>query len=120
MSFLKLLLDENVDDLFARELLRLESDLVVWSVGAPGAPPKGTLDPELLAWCEERDFVLVTNNRKSMPVHLASHIAAGRHIAGIILLNATLPIGKTIDELWLIATSGDASRFRDQISYLPI
>lgn len=89
-------------------------------MGAPGAPAKGTLDPELLGWCEEHSFVLVTNNRKSMPVHLASHVAGGGHIAGIILLNAALPVGVTIDELRLIATVGDAARFCDQISYLPI
>ncbi len=37
-----------------------------------------------------------------------------------LLLDATLPPGDTLDELWLIATSGDPVRFRDRISYLPI
>jgi hypothetical protein len=120
MTFLKLLLDENVDDLFGRELLRRDTEVVVWSIGAPGAPPKGTSDPQLLIWCEERGFLLVTNNRKSMPAHLSDHLKAKRHTPGIILLNATLSVGANIDELWLIATSGDAVRFEDCITYLPI
>lgn len=120
MSFLKLLLDENVDDLFGRELLRRETELTVWSVGAPGAPPKGTLDPDLLVWCEEHGFLLITNNRKSMPTHLADHLKTNRHTPGIILLNATLSVGANIDELWLIATSHEPARFEDRITYLPI
>lgn len=119
-SFICILFDENVDGLFVGLLANRESELVVWQVGAPGAPPKGTADPDLLIWCEERKFMLVTNNRKSMPVHLKDHLNAGRHILGIILLNATLSVRENIDELWLIAISGDAARFQDRISYLPI
>jgi hypothetical protein len=55
-----------------------------------------------------------------MPAHLSDHLKAKRHTPGIILLNATLSVGANIDELWLIATSGDAARFEDCITYLPI
>jgi hypothetical protein len=36
--------------------------------------------PEVLLWCEEYGFVLVTNNRSSMPVHLEEHLAQGHRI----------------------------------------
>jgi hypothetical protein len=36
-----------------------------------------TLDPEILLWCEAHRFILVTNNRRSMPRHLADHLAMG-------------------------------------------
>nr|WP_293128835.1 DUF5615 family PIN-like protein [Microcoleus sp. bin38.metabat.b11b12b14.051] len=49
-------------------------------MGEPEAPSRGTLDPEILKWCEEYNFILVTNNRKSMPVHLTDHLAERRHI----------------------------------------
>ena len=60
-------MDENVDPLYQIQLLRREPKLIVWAVGDEGAPPKSTLDPEILIWCEEHGFVLVTNNGTSMP-----------------------------------------------------
>ena len=77
---LKYLLDENVDLIYQTQLQRRNPHLVVWAVGDPGAPPKSTLDPEILCWCEEYNCLLVTNNRKSMPIHLTDHIAQGRHV----------------------------------------
>ncbi len=82
---LKFLLDENVAPLYQTQLRQRKPDLVVWIVGDPGTPPKSTLDPEILYWCEEHGFVLVTNNRKSMPVHLIDHITEGHHVPGILI-----------------------------------
>ena len=65
MSAMRLLLDENVDPFYRQELLRREPRLVVWRVGDISAPPDSTLDPDILIWCEQHAFILVTNNRKS-------------------------------------------------------
>ena len=54
------LLDENLPPLYREQLLRLQPDLTVWMVGDPGVPPKSTLDPEILIWCEQNQFILVT------------------------------------------------------------
>jgi len=70
---IKYLLDENLPPLYRVQLLRLEANLTVWMVG-PGVPPKSTLDPEILIWCELNKFILVTNNRSSMPIHLQAHL----------------------------------------------
>ncbi|MEH1922927.1 hypothetical protein [Nostoc sp.] len=56
-----------------------EPEIAIKVVGESGTPPKSTLDPEILCWCEDNNFILVTNNRTSMPVHLAEHIAVNRH-----------------------------------------
>jgi hypothetical protein len=100
---IKYLLDETVDPYYQTQLLLREPDLVVWRVSDPGTPLKGTLDPEILCWCEEKRFILVTNNRKSIPVHLAEHISSDRHVPGIIILNFKLSIGENLEELILIA-----------------
>jgi hypothetical protein len=113
-------MDENLDPLYKRQLLLKKPDLIVYAVGDPGTPPKGTLDPEILCWCQENDFILITNNRKSMPVHLSIHLAQGRHVPGIITLNAEMSIGETIEELLLIAEAGIASDYQDRIEYLPV
>lgn len=117
---LKYLMDENIDPVYINQLRRRKPDLVIWAVGEPDTPIKGTLDPEILCWCEEYDFVLVTNNRKSMPVHLADHIAEGRHMPGIFILNPNLSIGQNIQELILLAEYSFKNEHQDQIVHLPI
>ncbi|MBW4581625.1 MAG: DUF5615 family PIN-like protein [Tildeniella nuda ZEHNDER 1965/U140] len=112
-------MDENVDPLYQKQLRRLNPDLVVWAVGDPGAPAKGTLDPEILHWCEEHTFILVTNNRASMPLHLADHIAHDRHIPGIFILSSDLSVGQSLDELQLIAEASLEGEYQDQMIYLP-
>lgn len=114
------LMDENVDPVYQTQLLWRELDLVVWAVGDEGAPPKSTLDPEILIWCEEHGFILVTNNRTSMPPHLADHLAQGRHVPGIFILNPNMGIGETIDELILIALGSADDEYQDGIRYLPL
>lgn len=106
--------------MYTTQMRRKYPDLVIWAVGEIGTPPKSTLDPEILLWCEEHHFILVTNNRKSMPVHLEDHLAKGHHIPGIFILNPDLSIGQNIDELLLIADGSLECEYQNQIIYLPI
>ncbi|WP_373526449.1 DUF5615 family PIN-like protein [Nostoc sp.] len=117
---LKYLLDENVDPAYVRQLRRQKPDLAVRMIGEPATPPKGTLDPEIISWCEATKFILVTNNRKSMPVHLADHLAQGQHIPGIFILNPNLSIGENLDELLVVAEGSFDDEYQDRIEYLPL
>ncbi|WP_287358697.1 hypothetical protein [Moorena sp. SIO3B2] len=49
---IKYLLDENVDHIYQTQLRLYKPDLVVLVVGGSDAPPKRTLDPDILCWCE--------------------------------------------------------------------
>ncbi len=113
------LLDENVDVAY-RDQLTARGSWSVRIVGDGTAPPKRTIDPDILIWCEEHDFVLVTNNRRTMPRHLADHLAAGRRVPGIVMLDEDLGIGGNIDELLLVAGASHSDELRDRITYLPI
>lgn len=117
---LKYLLDENVDRVYQTQLLQREPSLVVWAVGDPGAPARSTLDPEIICWCEAYNFVLVTNNRTSMPPHLTDHIAQGRHVPGIFILNPNLSIGENLEELILMALASEENEYQDRIVHLPL
>lgn len=117
---LKFLMDENVDPVYITQIRRRQPDWVIRSVGEPATPPRGTLDPEILIWCEENDFVLVTNNRTSMPQHLSAHNAQNRHVPGVLILNPNLSVGETLDELILIAEVVAGDELRDRIEYLPL
>jgi hypothetical protein len=117
---LSYLLDENVPRALQTALSRKAPELPVWRVGGRGAPPRGTPDPEILRWCEERKVVLVTNNRGSMPVHLQHHLAQGRHVPGIFIMDTGVSLAETADELVLIAGATEPYEHQDLIRFLPL
>lgn len=55
-----------------------------------------------------------------MPVHLAEHLAEGRHVLGILILGVDLSIGENLEELILIAEAAFDDEFSDQIVNLPL
>lgn len=114
------LLDEHIALLYRTQLMRQAPDLVVRMIGDPDDPPRGTLDPEILIWCEIHDFILGTNNRKSMPKHLAGHLAEGHHVPGIFIIDPSKDIGETLTELIIIAGASFPKEYQDRFEYLPL
>ena len=114
------LLDENVNPRLRRALKGRSPELVVWRAGDPGAPPLHTDDPTILKWCASNGFVLVTNNRTSMPLHLRDHLASGEHVPGIFILHPIMTLGETADELALVHEATDAAEYADRLHYLPL
>ena len=120
MSRVCFLLDEHIPPFIQAQLARLEPDLRVYRIGDDLTPATGTPDPDVLAWIEVNDCMLVTNNRASMPGHLTDHLALGRHIPGIIQLPRRMNIRAILDDLWLIWAAARPDEFRDQIVHLPL
>lgn len=120
MKRIQYLLDEHVDKRLRKALQRLAPALAVGCVGDSDAPSLSTADPDILAWCERHAFLLVTNNRRSMPAHLADHLAARRHMPGILVLNIHDSIGFTTSELILIWETCTVDEFEDRIWFLPV
>jgi len=117
---LQYLLDEHIPPLYRTQLVRREPELIVRIISDPDAPAKGALDPDILIWCEVHNFILVTNNRKSMPKHLADHLAQDRHIPGILVMDLGRNIGEIIEELLIIAGASNDYEYQDRIEYLPL
>jgi predicted nuclease of predicted toxin-antitoxin system len=117
---LRLLLDAHVERALALGLRQRERELVVWRLGDPGAPARDASDPAILAWCEAHDFVLVTNNRRTMPRHLADHLGRGGHVPGIFMLNVKMSLAETIENLLDATLLSLEGEYRDQIRHLPL
>jgi hypothetical protein len=114
------LLDEHMP-LALIECLSLDyPTLRVFRIHDGTAPPNGTPDPQLLAWCEEHECGLVTINRRSMPEHLADHLRAGRHVPGIFTVTKPMTIKELAYELAVIAACSFPGEHTDQFRYLPI
>jgi hypothetical protein len=114
------LLDEHLPKWWHSAINRRKPHLRVWCVGEAGAPPLQSPDPLLLEWCETNDFILLTDNRKSMPQHLADHMAQDRHVPGIFVVDPRRNTDDLADELDVIEGASLPDEYQDQIRYLPI
>jgi hypothetical protein len=114
------LLDEHYPGWWPPAILRLYPGLDLRVTGRANAPPTGTEDPLLLQWIEAHEFVLVTEDRKTMPGHLNDHLAAGRHVEGVFIANKRLNIRVVADDLDLIVGASFEGEFRDRIVTLPL
>jgi hypothetical protein len=68
-------------------------------VGHPPAPPLGTPDPDLLAWCDGQGRVLISLDKSMIGAHVVARWQAGEHLAGVILLRSSWAIPAVIAAL---------------------
>jgi len=114
------LIDENLPPLIAGQLRQREPGILVYTIGGPDAPPKGTSDPDILNWIEAHNCWLITNNRASMPSHLQDHLVAGKHVPGVFIAPFPLNIGALLEELTLLWGASLPDEYQDHIIYLPL
>jgi len=119
MSKPRFLFDECIDPDLIAALLRLEPTIDALRVGDPGAPPKGTLDPDLLIAAEFMSRVLVTNDKRTMPRHLHAHYLAGHQTTGVIMLRQGFSIGHLAREIHQQWTTTTADEWIDRSLVLP-
>ena len=116
----RFLLDEHINPAIQRQLHRLASEIDVRCIGEPGAPAKGATDADLLIWAEQNRFVLVSEDRRTLPHHLSMHLAAGHHSFGILWLRPNAAIRMVIEELYLIWCTCEDDEFLDRGVFIPL
>jgi Domain of unknown function (DUF5615) len=114
------LLDENMPHALREALRRVEPAVDVRVMGEAGCPPLETEDRELLAWIEQENRILVSRNRRTMPQHFATHLEAGGHVPGILMVSEDFSMAELVDDLLLIWSASEAGEWRDQLIYLPL
>ena len=116
----RFLLDEHVDHAIQRQLRRLEPSLEVLAIGDPNAPPAGILDSDILLWMEVNGYILITENRSTIPVHLGDHYTAGHHFPGVFWIRPHTPLGRIVEELYLIWYTSTADEYTDHVLFIPL
>jgi hypothetical protein len=120
MSKVRFLLDEHVNRAIQRQLRRRDILIHVLAIGDPGTPLPGASDPEILAWIEDNGYILVTENRRTIPRHLSDHLAAGRHVPGVFWLRPGVEIGRIIESLYLVWLVSTVEEYHDRTIYIPL
>jgi Domain of unknown function (DUF5615) len=116
----KFLLDEHLSPAIKEQLQLKDFELEVFCIGEPGVPPKATPDPAILIWTEQNNCILVTENRATMPRHLADHLMAGRKFPGMLLIKKKVSMGTLIDTLLLVAGASQAEEYYGVTKFSPL
>ena len=117
---IQFLFDEHLPTLYETALRKEVSGIVTRRVSGLDAPHQRAPDPELLCWCELNRFVLVSNDRKTMPRHFGKHLLAGRHVPGVLMLRQNAFLSAIIEELAVYAKFAPDDEFYDRLCFLPI
>lgn len=79
----------------------------------------GLSDPEVLRISADSGRVLLSQDRRTMPIHFA-RFAAARISPGVVLLREAIPIATAIEELLLIWTVSDAEEWIGRLVWIPL
>jgi hypothetical protein len=115
----RFLLDENLSPRLKLALRRYDDAIDVIRVGDDDAPSLGTLDPDVLCYLEVSQRFLVTDNRSSIPEHIAAHSNRGGKHWGIAWCRPGSRLGQLAAALYLIWTASEAEEWLDQTLWIP-
>ncbi|MCP4212882.1 MAG: hypothetical protein GY764_15595 [Halieaceae bacterium] len=116
----RFLLDENLSPRLVTALKRLDTSVNVLRIGDEGAPDLGTSDPVILRYLAVHQRLFVTDNRSTIPVHLAEHYQAeGESHWGILWLRPKTTIGQLAAALHLVWTASEAEEWLDRTDWAP-
>jgi hypothetical protein len=113
---LPLLIDEDVRGAIAAGLLLHfpALDLVrVQDVGLMHAP-----DPLILEFAANQNRIVITHDRNTMTAHAQDRVNQGLRMAGLIVLQQYINIGKAIQEIGTLAEAGEIGDLDGQILFL--
>jgi hypothetical protein len=120
---LTFLLDENLPSRMWRAIQRHNEDNVdildVVCVGQPDDLPFSTEDPAILLWIERQGRIQITEDKSTMPAHLATHLDHGHHCPGVFMVRSGTRVPELLEFLVLVAYASQSVECRDRIEYIP-
>ena len=84
----RFLLDEHIDHSIQRQLRRIDPQVDVIAIGDSSSPPVGTSDSDILLWMESSGYILITENRSTIPGHFNGSLCGRTSYAWPVLDSA--------------------------------
>jgi predicted nuclease of predicted toxin-antitoxin system len=117
---IRLLADENLNAALVRALetrLPAEALTTVQDLGL-----RGDADDDLLRYAAERELVLISHDRQTLPGIAYARIGRGERCPGVVIVRDPEEQGmaRLVDDLVLLALAGRREDFEDQVRYLPL
>ena len=110
--------DENFNNQITEGIL--ERNPAVDIIRIQKSPVSGAGDPIMLEWVAREDRILLTHDLRTVPSFAYQRIRAGLRMPGVLAVRDTIPVGRVIEELLLLAEYSLESEYADQVRYLPL
>lgn len=88
-------------------------------VGDPLDLPLGSPDPSILIWAEDNGRILISEDARSLPAHLANHLRGGRKSPGIFVIRPNSVLAAVLHWLELVVIDNKPDQWVDQLIYIP-
>jgi hypothetical protein len=115
---LRYLADEDCNNDIVRGLLREATvpDIVrVQDVGL-----LARRDAEVLEWAAREGRIILTHDVRTMIGHAYNRVRAGLPLPGLFVVPQSMPIGRAVEDLHLLATCSLAGERQNRVLYLPL
>ena len=109
--------DADLDGRIIRGLRRTAPEIDIRT--ATQAELNGLEDPDVLQIAADSGRILVSQDRRTMPVHFARHVRNARS-PGVVLLREATPIAIAIEELVLIWAASEAEEWTNRLVWIPL
>lgn len=109
--------DADLNHIIVKATLRREPSIDFQTAHA--ARLTGVSDEDVLAMAAQSERILVTHDRRTMPLHFADFITS-QTSAGVLIVSRKMPVAQVAKELLLIWTATDAEEWINRIYSLPL
>lgn len=109
--------DADLDGRILRGLRRTAPEIDIRTAADAGLA--GLADSDVLRISAESGRILLSQDRRTMPIHFAAFAAAAPS-AGVILLREAIPIASAIEELVLIWSASEAAEWIGRLAWIPL
>jgi predicted nuclease of predicted toxin-antitoxin system len=109
--------DADLDGRVLRGLRRAAPEVDIRTANDAGLA--GLKDPQVLQIAADSGRILVSQDRRTMPLHFTRYVA-GAQSPGVILLREAIPISIAIEELALIWNASEATEWINRLVWIPL
>ncbi len=113
---LKLAADENFDGKILQGVLGQLPDLDI--VRIQDTALYGASDPKILEWTAQEQRVLLTHDVNTMIGFAYDRIREGKHLAGVLEVHDTIPVGQAIESIVLMIECSFEHEWENQVRYV--
>jgi len=115
---LRLAADENFNNNIVRGLLRRQPELDIVRIQDAGL--SGADDTTVLEWAAQEGRVLLTHDVSTITKYAYERVRADQPMPGVFEVNRSVPIGRAIEDILLLAECSLDGEWEGQVRYLPL
>jgi Domain of unknown function (DUF5615) len=114
---IRFLADANLDYAIVQGVRRREPAIDFKSANDAGL--EGLPDDDVLDVAAGEGRVLVSHDKRTIPLHFAARVRAGLRSPGVLLAVPSASVGEVVESVLIIWSASREEEWMDQIHYLP-